>query len=349
MKDARGKKLYSIEEQTTYQKKITGFDKIQLLPFRSLPFIAVFFVPFTSVPLLKSFLIFSLINVVILLIFIIIAKEVFIKIPKLGILGALVFLYLPNIRTILLGQLSLFLSLIALCMYVLLKSKKNYICGILCGLMIIKMQYIGISPFLLLVSGNKRKFILGLLTSWIILGLVSFYIIDFGNFLHYPSFLLMTENSSFGSGHWHLFTFYSILKSLPFLNNLNIVYLLLLNTFFYLAAFVIFAKRTNTIGLDLSYALILLITVFFSVHSYSPDLAILMTSILILLNLASQLKDKHRKFVLLQAVVLFSLVFFLAISELIHIKFNFGAVLLGLGITSFLFPNSFVKYTPKKV
>ncbi len=341
IKNGQGKNLYTIDVQKSYQQKIVQLQRIKLLPFKSLPFAAALFLPFAYFPYLQSYMIFAILNFILLLFFIRLAQKVFIQLKNTVVLGLLTFGYLPNIHTLLIGQTSLILSLVFLFIYITLKYKNSFLVGLLCGLILFKVQYLILLPFLFFLVHDKRSYIAGVLVSMSFLVLFSVYLVGWHEFARYPAFVLKTEQPEYGNVYWHPFTLYAMIRSIPFFSLIGNFYLLCINTLFYISTLVFFAIKSRGKNLEIPFVFAICMTILFSIHALAHDLAILMTPILILLNEACSLAGRQRTTTLFLATILYSLMFFLITPGILQIHFNFAPLVL-LGIGLYLMKTNFI-------
>lgn len=327
LKDGKGTDLYNIQEQDTYEKRLVNLHGAHL-PYRYLPFVAVVFRPFANLSFIQGFVVFTLLNIGILVWYILTAEKVFTRFKHPAFLSAIVLCYIPNLQTILGGQISLIISLLILFIYLSLKNKKNFLTGILTGFMLVKIQYIIIIPFLFFLVKKKRQFLGGLCISLGIILAVSLWVTGFEGLSKYPSFLLATERPEYSTWYWHSFAFYSFIRSLPFFNTLNLPTLLAINMAFYVGFLILFIKKIKNKTLEQSFSLAIIATFLFSVHALRQDLTLLMTPIFIFLNLSTIVKGDQRRTTLIQASVLYLLFFFLALTKSLLGEFNWSALAL---------------------
>lgn len=282
IKAGKGELIYDLQTQFFYQQYLTDYARDWLLPFRSPPVVALAFIPLTYFPLILAYKLFAAFNLFILFLFTFFSGRIFPKIKKFKFWPFLPFIYLPSLKTIMLGQLSIILSLVLLFIYKSAKSKKSLLVGLLAGLIFLKPQYLIAIPFFFLLVPDRRRFILGFLLSFSSLALLSISVSGVNSLLAYLPFAIQTEITTFGSRAYHMYTFYSLLRFLPF--SLSSFSRFLINGVFYLLALLLFAKRKRKLGPDKSFILAILFSILFSVHCLDHDLSFLLIPIFILLN-----------------------------------------------------------------
>lgn len=197
IRDGSGNRLYNMNAQLATQKDILNKSSIKLLPFLVLPFVGLLFIPFTYLLYPDAYLVFGFLNIILLIFIIFIEKKVFINLKNLTILGLLTFMYIPNLHSLLFGQLSIALSLIFLLIYMSIKDKKAFITGFLSGLILLKPQYVIAVPFLMLLLDKKQSFIAGLSISFAIILFINLVIVGPNELSTYLKFISITETQEY--------------------------------------------------------------------------------------------------------------------------------------------------------
>lgn len=279
-----GSKLYDLETQRRFQRKITlAEDESYLLPFRSLPFVSLFFLPFLIFPIETSYRIFVLINIVVLIVFVLLIGKIFKK-SKIGLWSLMPFMFYPSISIIILGQISFFVFISTLLIYKWLNSKKILLVGTMAGLVLIKFQFITLIPFLLILAKEKKQFLKGFITVSLMIIFLSVSLTEGRGILNYINFLSLTENPDLGSRYFHMF---SLTSGIAFLYPHFLMFkelLLVINGSIYFLVLILFKKRFNIIGYDLAFASLIIFSLAFSTHTLSHDLVLLLIPIFILLE-----------------------------------------------------------------
>lgn len=158
------------------------------LPMMSPPFAALVFVPLSRLSFSAAHLVWSAINLVLLLACVPLLK------PFLPTLSArwrpapgLLFLsFLPAAIALLMGQLSVLLLLLYCACFVALRRDRNFLAGVILSLALIKFQ-IALPVALLFLLWRQWRFIAGFLTGGAILTALSIWILGltaFSSYLH---------------------------------------------------------------------------------------------------------------------------------------------------------------------
>lgn len=325
VKNGQGKYIYNIAHQKAFQKKFVDLSTIKFLPFRHSPLIALLFLPFSYLSLKNAYLIFAYFNIASLFFFYLEAKKVFSNIFHNLLFVILVFLSIPSLHTIMIGQTPIMLSLVLLILYVYLKRQDWFKAGIVGGLIFfLKIQLIALLPFIYLLSTNRKKFISGFVLSSIVLLIISLQVIGFPGLLSYPGFIFKTENGLYGSNLWDSFSLASLLSWL----GINRSWLLILNIFLYTLAVLFFNIKLKRRSFEQNFVILSILVPLFSVHFLAHDLTILNVTILILFNRYYQLRKNAGQVIFFVAALLYSLIFFLIIPVIFGVKLNLGAFVL---------------------
>ncbi len=305
--------IYDLQVQHSFQQKVLfPYERDGVLPFKYLPVFSLPFFPLTFLPLRLSYIIFACFNLIVLGAFIYISSNIFTKINKIRYWFLIPFIFLPNILTTLLGQISFILVFIYLYIYKSIRNKNALLGGVITGLLLIKPQYIIAAPFFLILTPDRKRFLYGLAASSLFVIIASIYLSDVKTILNYPDFLLATENASFLERSQRMFTISSSLfYNLPLEIGYNSA--LYLNAALYLLGYYLFLKRYKLVTVDLAFVSATLFSLLFAVHVLEHDLSILLVPIFILMNLAFQHSGLDRKLKLTYAALLFCLPFIVLI------------------------------------
>jgi hypothetical protein len=317
-----GNNLYDLNTQFKYQQgTIKDYvDTDLLLPYRNLPFVAIFLLPLARSSLVLSYGLYVLALIILLVFIAFKSASIFPEIKKIFFWSLLPLLFLPNLRSIQLAQFSPIVLVIFLYLYKYISRKKSFIAGLTTGLLLIKPQYLLIFPFMLLLVDSKKKYISGfLLLSGLIL-LISLFVVGPYSLYKYPAFLLETESVSFGSRPWQMFTFYSLLRKVPLLNSLNLYWILIINLFFYLISFVVYIKKHTRLPFDINFSNALILTIVFSVHALVHDISLLFIPFLIFIKLFGRMKSKQSRILLSLSILVIWLVPFVNYVNLAYLS-----------------------------
>lgn len=289
VREGFGKLIYDLDAQFAYQLEVLfPYDREILLPYKSLPFVGTLFIPLTYPPVISSFKIFSLVNLILLVTIYFFLKKMF---PKKT--GNKIWLYLPFVFppvTVVLakGQITFVLVLILIGIYKSIKLKRAFVGGLLSGMLFIKPQYIILAPFMFLLVKEKKRFLFGFLLSTSLLTAWSLYVSGINNLINYPLFVFNTENPAYGSISEDMFTIYPLILHLSSYLKVGRYIPVLINGLLYLLLFVYFVAKTEGCGVDKLFVSAILISVVLSVHALDHDLSILMLPIYILINLGAK-------------------------------------------------------------
>jgi len=298
--------IYDLETQRIAQSLIKeSVPGGAILPFRSLPFLAIFFKPFLSLNIISGYKIFLLINLSLLIIFTFISGEIFTDLKKCFYWFLIPLAFFPVLHSLFLGQISLILLFIIFSLYYLLKNRKDFSSGALSALLLIKIQYLSIVPMLLMLSKNKRKFLMSFLIAFSILILINVKTVGLDAIYGYPAFLSSTEMGDFGSRPIEMFSFSSFLLTLSGGKALSLEDLLFVNFSVYVLVFWIYYKSLKRISFDFLFIFSILSSLFFGIHVLDHDLVILLIPIFILLS--QFLRKKKEIYTLIVSLVLFLL------------------------------------------
>ncbi len=278
VRNGEGRFLYDEKTQGKYQKPFSQNLSVKLLPYRNPPFVALFFIPFTLFSFGNAYLLLGFLNMGAVLFIGYLSRKLFINIRQPIFFSLIPLLYWPVIQNFILGQISLFLSLVFFLVYLFYKKGRYFSAGLIIGLLLFKPQYLLITPFLFLLSKGK-SFLMGLIVSALVILAVSFLVSGFTGLAKYPHFIAATENPIYGSRIWHYYTLDSALKMVGFGDKSAV-----LNFFLYLTFFVLFVFRKKFLSFDRIFVFITLCAILFSVHSLTHDSAILLLPIFILMN-----------------------------------------------------------------
>ncbi len=277
--------FYDLATQYSYQKEIIKpYDRGGVLPFKNLSIFAIPFIPLTYLAFPTNYKIFAYFNLVLLVIIASLSVKIFNNIRKYKFWYLIPFVFLPSLLTVVLGQISIILSLVVLYIYKFIKSQRPFFAGMLSGLLLIKPQYLIAVPFIFVLTKGKRNYLFGFIFASLAIVLSSIYLSGAEALLSYPSFLLSSENASFANRAQRMFTFSSTLFYLPPIFNLGYKHALYINGGLYFLIYYLYTKRYQRIKVDNAYSSGVLFTLLFGVHVLEHDLSLLLIPILILLN-----------------------------------------------------------------
>src|SRR3990172_899116 len=268
--------------------------------FISPPFVALLYLPFTSLNYFAAYKLFFIANLGILLIFIFLMDRNFTKLGnKYKFLIVVPFYFIPVATTLFMGQTSFLLAIIFLLIYICLNNKKSKEVGILSAALLIKPQFVIAIPFLILLVKRKKEFFIWFLGTSLFLFLASLLMAGPRALLDFLPFALSTENPEFGNRAYQMFSMHAVISYLFFKSNLTNLYSLIINFAAYIFSIYLFSKRVSKMRFKLAFIIVIFLTLVFSVHVLSHDLILLLLPIFIILN--DTLKaGKINKFVLVK-------------------------------------------------
>ena len=257
VREGNGYLLYDVSTNFQAQRTLLGPElRISILTFRNLPFVTLIFLPFTFLSLLTALRLFGVINIVLIIFTTVLFRRYISKTPTIY-LFTILFTFIPIIETLKNGQLSIFLTLLISVIYIFSTQKKDLWVGIMASLLLIKTQFVIFSPFLFLISKDKRTFFLGYMRGVLIIFLASSLIAGPGFWLHYPKYLLETEGPKFGSRVEELFTLYAFFQQIGIPKQASLI----LNSVLYGVSVMLFKKNYKDAGFNKS------------IHIYDPQAA----------------------------------------------------------------------------
>lgn len=281
----QGKEIYNTLSYPGHQELTKLATGGTLLVFKNAPPLALFFVPLTFLPLISAYRIFVFFNLIML----ILAGRLFHKNFKIDkdLARFYVFSYWPVIISIVIGQISILILILTIYIYQSFIEKKYFLVGLLSSLYFNKPQYLLFTPFLLVMSKDKQKYLKGFFFGITILLLFSFLITGRNFFPDYLKFLLNTEKPEYGSFPASYLSFSSMLIVLtPTISNVGIYFI---NLAFYFFAFLYFVKLKPENNHKYLFVCALLITMAFSIHLWEHDLVLLLIPFYLVV---SELKNK---------------------------------------------------------
>ena len=318
--------IYDLPTQHFYQNQVVApFVKENALPFKNFPIFILPFIPFTFLPLRLSYIIFAFFNLAILVLFVFVSAKTFKRIKEFRLWFLAPFVFLPNILTIILGQLSIILAFTYLFIYKSLKENKAFLAGVISGFLFLKPQYIVAVPFFLLLAKKRPVFLKGFIIVFLILILSTFLISGPDALLKYPSFLLLTENESFSGHTQRMFTLSSTLYYNPPIKFMSFKAVLILNALLYFLFYYIFIRKYKQIEFSLAFASATIFSLLFAVHVLEHDLAILLVPIMLLINSALYNIARNIKFIIFASLLFLMPLIVLLVSPVAGTLLSFTA------------------------
>ena len=296
------KNMYDISVQKEFQKERVDSGG-SLLVYKNPPPLAAVFIPFAFLSPVTGYRIFLIFNILALISAVFfLEKQIF---PKPNLLYYLIpFVFWPVISVLITGQISILLLLLFICLYSILKSDKPFKLGITSSFLLLKPQYLIFIPFLFILVRKKTEFIKGLAVGVILFSIIVVMISGVDFFQVYPSFLIATESSEFGS---HTLSYVGLVSLLLFAGeylNWPAFLAYAVNSLFYISALYFFSKFRSG-KLPYLFSAGIFFTVSLSVHTWVHDLVLLLIPIYLLLQKIEKNNFKAYKTIILLLIVIF--------------------------------------------
>jgi len=292
LRQGLGTWLYDEQTQFRIQQEFAAGVSIRQgpLPYNHPPFEALIFVPFTWLPYFVAYLLWDLVNLLILL------ALPFLLRPHLPVLqripaGGWLFVslaFFPVFIALLQGQDIILLLLLFTLAFVSFKGNADFAAGCWLGLGLFRFHLV-LPLVLILLLPKRRRPILGFLLVALALGVISIAVVGWKETLSYPGYVWHLEQTM---GHRR--TVVPIL--MPNLRGLldsmltpststvfrDIVSVLVSVVLMFFSAFR--WKATNTTAFDLRFSLCVIVTVLAGYHTFAYDLSLLILPIALVAN-----------------------------------------------------------------
>jgi hypothetical protein len=334
IKEGQGNFIYDVQKQSSEIAKIVYPSTKAKPPFRNPPFVTLFYYPFSAFSLSKAYGKFSILNFSIVMLIIYLSISYFKNLSKFAFTLILPFAYYPIVLNIIRGQVSLYLDLAVLLTYFWLDANPLF-SGMAYSFLSIKPQFFVVGlPFIMILSKDRKRFLAGVILASAALAAISVYMSGFIALVDYPSFVLSTEKIASGSPTNVMFSLYNFLSFiLGELSVRNSIFILIVHLLLYIATLYLFV-RTYKYQRELAFAAALIFIVLYAIHVLPYDLAIITTSIFILVDQVFSDINYWLKSVLLLIVMMILAMWFinLRIFQLYHLwLFVLGLVILVTG------------------
>lgn len=271
--------LYNLQQQQLVQEKLRGLKPGVMggvLSFRNPPIVAALFLPYTYLNVFQQYRLQIIVNFILqVIIFWLLTKRPWgNKEAVFWIVNIVAFL--PILANYGFGQISFLLVLIYIAIYKSLKNDNSFQAGVFTGLLFIKIQYLIIIPWLLLLATKKLRFLTGLVVSLTLMVIVNsaLYGIDFLPL--YLKFLVTSESSSFGTDILQNYSIPSIMVALHI--NEIVAKVMLVSSLFVIALVQIYKKRF-TLSKEALFSGITVLGLTLNIHTMAPDLTLLLIPI----------------------------------------------------------------------
>ncbi len=259
--------LHDQQTQDTFYRQTTGND--YLLPYRAVHYVSLFFGPFSKVNMTAAYSIFFGIN---LTVFLIALKAVVSQIglnikPADWLVGLLSFK--PIVVALGQGQTSIVLFAVIVGIYIALKKEYYLLAGLITALLTIKLQFLVLVPFILLLANNRHKYLVGFITGLAVLGLITAQV--FGNPAEFIKLLVDTQNET---SNTPVSSIYSMQYFLHLYFDLPIKWAIGVTGVVYLVTLLSYYKTMVKRSFDENFALAVLTAPVFALHVLVHDLVI---------------------------------------------------------------------------
>lgn len=185
LRTGRAAQMYNYAAERLFQNTLVSADP-RALPMMSPPFTALLFVPLSHLGFLQAHILWSAINLLLLLACIALLKPFLTTLSaRWNAAPALLFLtFLPVAVALLVGQLSILLLFLYCACFVCLRRNRNQLAGLILSLALIKFQ-IAIPVALLFLIWRQWRFTAGFLTGGALLTALSIRILGLAAFMPY--------------------------------------------------------------------------------------------------------------------------------------------------------------------
>lgn len=199
----KGEDLYDLSVQVVSQQQLAPITsgKEIFLPYFNPPFVALIFLPFSKLSLIDAYSVSVAINVLILIVICLIALSTLSKMKwyQKGAIILGIITFIPIRTSLLLGQLTLLISLIFLLAWMMLRQGKEFLGGLLLSLVWIKPHFMVLTLLGLIVQ-RRLRVILGVSFGTLFLFVLSLLIVGSNGMSDYFSLLSLASEYSQGYG-----------------------------------------------------------------------------------------------------------------------------------------------------
>jgi len=288
LREGLGTELYDETTQYRVQQEFAAGVSIRQgpLPYNHPPFEALLFVPFTYLPYFSAYLLWNVINLLILCSLPLLLRQ---HIPLIRwassafwLLAALAFF--PVFVTLLQGQDTIILLLLLALMFISLKKKADFSAGLWLGLGLFRFQVI-MALVVLLLLNRKWKAIAGFLSAGFVLAVISIVLVGAKGASNYPSYLWSAEKQMHHGA--------SIVSDMPNLRGFietvlgQTVSSPAVNSLIAISSITLLAAATKWklwVNLNLGFSLAIIVAILVSYHSLAHDLSVLFLPGLLIIN-----------------------------------------------------------------
>jgi hypothetical protein len=308
--------LYNISAQLVTQQNVSPLSRTIFIAFVNPPFVAMLFIPLVKLGLENAYSVWTACNFCILVIFCYVSYRQLKTLTWyfLIIIFLFIFTFIPVLTTLLIGQLSLLLTLIFLLTWIFLKKGWEFRGGLMLSLLLIKPQFF-VLPFIAMLLQKKIKLSLGLITGILILTAISYFLVGTNGLINF----LQTLNASYHGdlrydpdlmAQHSLQTAFLILFQTKKLATISLPWIISI-TVISIPTLFIWTKRyeTTTSQFSFQFALLIIATLLISPHTHFHDLSMLLAANISLLSVINKLRHKQKKKLIIFLITGYLLVF----------------------------------------
>lgn len=301
-------KLYDLATQYRFQQiVIYPNSESSVLPYVNIPILALVIVPFTYLPLLTAYKIFVLVLLLVVGIFSFFVHKAF-KYLRGSLWVLIPFIFYPSFGSIFEGQITPIILLDLILIFVLFKNNKESLAGLLTSFLLFKIQYVILFAYLLALTTQRKKFLKGfLLGSIVILG-VSLFLSKGGILTSYFPFIFSVQKPELGTRMADMLTLHASLSQI--FKTISYKHIFIINSLLFLVSLTVFYLKRKKLKFEEAFAVAIIFTLVFSVHSVNYDYALLLIPIFYLLNEYKHYKNlSHSKLLALLLLLLLPILF----------------------------------------
>ncbi len=302
VRDGNGPHLYGAETQDPVLYSILGRSSRDY--FLHPPFLAGILVPFTYLKIQTAFILWTLLNMILLGVMPLLLAECVGFVARRPSLGLLSMLFLPILTALTLGQDSILLAFVLTLTYALLSKKRNLAAGVVLAVATLKFQYAFVIVGLMLVN-RRYRLVAGFAFGCSVLLALSLYVTGFSGLANYVKFVY-DYNSSNGFGTLHVSQMVNargFLTGLGFVDHAQSLSILASMGFLCLGIFVVLRLGSlNRPGLLFSFAAA--VALLASPYAFFPDLSILICPLYLAWDNARSAKPAFDRLAIMLSCVL---------------------------------------------
>jgi hypothetical protein len=290
IKDGETNQLYKLATYTKYAKK-TGNNEIEkILFFINTPISALIFVPLTFFQMDLAYKIWVTLSTIIFTALILLIKKnleltigwITLFVTTLTVFGSLTY-----------GQVSVLIFTFIYLSYRYIE-KNSLLSGVFSALVFIKPQYLLICPFIFLLTKNKKKYLIGFVTTLVIL--IGINILIYGKNVFYDYFTFISQMEKYtldGESYlsYNLNSLFVIANKQFALNIPHSVILILVGDIYIYCLYLFNDAKNKNISKITLFAIATVLSLVLSPHTRDTDLLVLLIFQAITASII--LKNKH--------------------------------------------------------